>query len=68
MIYDHEKYPIIAGARYSNEYGEIGVLEAFELFPNKNEAEIIINMNYKGQFYKLNYSTFAFQWKLVKSI
>ena len=64
MYFDHEKYPIIIGADYINDEGEIGTLEAAEICPNKNEAEIIINTNYKGRFYKLNYPTFTIYWKL----
>ena len=62
----NEDYPIICGAKYINQHGEIGWMEAFELLRSTNDAEIIIDMRDNGKFYKLNYSAFCCNWKLVK--
>lgn len=66
MCFNHKKYPIIIGAEYINEDDEIGTLYYCELFDRRHDALICINMNYKGQYYKLNYATFCFDWKLKR--
>lgn len=63
---NHTKYPIIVGAKYINEESEIGILEAAELFPRKNDARIEINLNDCGKYYRLNYSTFCLNWTLLE--
>lgn len=65
MNFDHNKYPIIVGATYINNENQKGILESCELFPTKNNAKIIIDMQNKGMFYKLNYDTFCMYWKLL---
>jgi hypothetical protein len=68
MTFDHKTYPIIIGATYIHEDGDEGEIVSADIYPSMNKAEIIINTNYKGRFYKLNYATFAFQWKLKNEI
>jgi hypothetical protein len=66
MELNHDKYPIVIGARYENTLtNEIGILESASLIRDKNDAEIIIDMDNCGCFYKLNYSTFTFYWVLI---
>lgn len=67
MTFDHKKYPIIIGSFYENDNNEVGVLEAVELFTDRGEAEIIINMENKGRFYKLDYTTFVSYWRIYKA-
>lgn len=66
MELNHEKYPIIIGSKYINEEQEIGTLEIAEIFPEKNGAHIEIDMHNAGRWYKLNYDTFCFNWRLFK--
>lgn len=63
--FDHNKYPIITGATYVNDEGETGILEAAELFTEKNDALIVINTKNRGRYYKLNYAMFTIYWKLL---
>lgn len=66
MKIDHDKYPIIIGAKYKNLLtNQIGVLDSCELFREKNDALIEIDMQDCGMFYRLNYSTFSLYWVLV---
>lgn len=63
---DHEKYPIIVGAKYQNlTDNEIGVLESAVIYRQKNDAEIIIDMDDCGKFYKINYASFTLYWKIL---
>jgi hypothetical protein len=61
---DHKKHPIIIGAKYVNDDEEVGVLESCVLYPRIDNAEIVINTDNCGRFYRLNYDTFTYFWKL----
>lgn len=72
MNYNHDKYPMIIGAKYlySSREGAanksfdkmIGTLERVEL--SKKEIELRIN---ETLFYWIgNYESFTFYWKLIK--
>jgi hypothetical protein len=62
-----EKYPIIIGAIYINTDNETGVLESAKLISNKNDVIIVINTNNCGKFFKINYATFTYYWRLYKT-
>lgn len=63
---DHEKYPIIVGAKYKNlTNNEVGILESAVIYRQKNDAEIVINMDDCGRFYKINYTSFTLYWKII---
>lgn len=67
MTYNHDKYPIIVGARYRNVADRVcGILENAELIAEKDDAKIEIKVENSHCYYKLNYSTFCFYWKLEK--
>ena len=66
MKIDHNKYPIIIGSTYVNDEYQIGILDSCEMFNSLNNAEIRIDMQYRGIFYILNYDTFCMYWKLLK--
>ena len=65
-MFNHDKYPIVVGAAYTNDDGEIGILEHAELYVNRNDALIEINTNNRGRHYRLNYATFTMYWKLLR--
>lgn len=66
MTFDHQKYPILVGRRYINDEQQVGAMESCCLKGSESDADIVIEMENKGQCYRLNYATFCLYWKRVK--
>lgn len=65
MNYDHDKYPIVIGAKYRrNSTNTIGILESAELLRHKNDALIEIKAEDDYCVFRMNYATFAIDWIL----